>query len=114
MIRTMFCVIVVAVAVSACATRQNVLSRISLDMTKEQVIQNAGEPQVVRGAIRTRSGEVVEVWEYELYQYAGAMRGVSPYYRTYWLYFVDGTLFQWGEAGDWAREADRIYELRFR
>jgi hypothetical protein len=31
----------------------------------------------------------------------------------YWFYFVDGRLAQWGEAGDWRREADRIYEIRF-
>ena len=28
--------------------------------------------------------------------------------------FVDDKLVQWGEAGDWQKEADRIYELRFR
>jgi hypothetical protein len=31
----------------------------------------------------------------------------------YWFYFVDGRLAQWGAAGDWSREADRIYEIRF-
>jgi hypothetical protein len=31
----------------------------------------------------------------------------------FWLYFVEGRLERWGEAGDWAREADRIYEVRF-
>ena len=33
--------------------------------------------------------------------------------KPYWLYFVNGRLAQWGEAGDWRREADRIYEFRF-
>jgi hypothetical protein len=33
--------------------------------------------------------------------------------KPYWLYFADGRLVQWGEAGDWRREADRIYDLRF-
>jgi hypothetical protein len=33
--------------------------------------------------------------------------------KPYWLYFADGRLVQWGEAGDWRREADRIYEFRF-
>jgi hypothetical protein len=83
-------------------------------MSKEQVIDQIGEPNAVRGAIRNRFGQVVEVWEYQLYQYAGAIRGLSPYYKTYWLYFVDGVLGQWGEAGDWAREADRIYDVRIR
>jgi len=33
--------------------------------------------------------------------------------KPYWLYFADGRLGRWGEAGDWRREADRIYEIRF-
>lgn len=32
---------------------------------------------------------------------------------TYWLYFHDDKLVQWGEAGDWRKESDRIYEYRF-
>lgn len=99
---------------ASCAPRQASLARVSLDMSKDQVIEQIGEPNAVRGAIRNRFGQVVEVWEYQLYQYAGAIRGLSPYHRTYWLYFVDGVLAQWGEAGDWEREADRIYEVRIR
>jgi hypothetical protein len=34
--------------------------------------------------------------------------------RDFWLYFHDGKLVQWGQAGDWRKEADRIYEYRFR
>jgi hypothetical protein len=37
---------------------------------------------------------------------------VAP--AKYWMYFYDGKLVQWGEAGDWQREADQIYEMRFR
>ena len=33
--------------------------------------------------------------------------------QPYCLYFADGRVAQWGEAGDWRREADRIYEFRF-
>ncbi len=32
---------------------------------------------------------------------------------SYWLYFYDGKLVQWGQAGDWKKEADRIYEINF-
>jgi len=38
---------------------------------------------------------------------------VPASYKDYWLYFVNGRLVQWGEAGDWRREVDRIYEVRF-
>jgi len=90
------------------------LENLSLDMSKPQVREAMGPPTAARGAIRTRYGEVVEVWEYRLYHYADSIPGLPWSYDDYWLYFVDGTLFQWGQAGDWRREADRIYEVRFR
>jgi hypothetical protein len=31
-----------------------------------------------------------------------------------WVYFVDGKFACWSRAGDWARDADKIRELRFR
>jgi hypothetical protein len=99
---------------SGCGTTSKVLSRVSLDMTKPDVTDKIGEPDAVRGSIRNKYGQVVEVWEYRLYQYSGAIEGLSPYYDLYWLYFVDGKLVQWGKAGDWQKEADRIYEMRFR
>jgi hypothetical protein len=50
------------------------------------------------------------VWEYRL------RKGdpVMWHWTSYWLFFHDGSLVQWGEAGDWQEEADRIYEVRFR
>ena len=90
------------------------LENLSLDMTKVEVREAMGSPTAARGAIRTQYGEVVEVWEYRLYHHADSIPGLSYSYDDYWLYFVDGTLFQWGQAGDWRREADRIYEIRFR
>jgi hypothetical protein len=83
-------------------------------MSKSEVRQQIGEPSAVRGSIRNKHDEVVDVWEYHFYQYAGAIEGVSPYYDAYWLYFVNDELAQWGRAGDWSQEADRIYEVRFR
>jgi len=86
-----------------------VLSRIELGQTKSDVRNRMGEPNAVRGAITNKYGQIVEVWEYEL-----ANAEFYTYTKTYWLYFVDGRLVQWGEAGDWRREADQIYEVRFR
>jgi hypothetical protein len=97
-----------------CGTTQQVLSRISLDMTKEEVTDKIGEPDAVRGSIRNKYGQVVDVWEYRLYQYSGAIPGMSSNYDMYWLYFVDNKLAQWGKAGDWQKDADRIYEMRLR
>ena len=98
----------------SCGPTQQVLSDISINMTKQEVKQQIGKPNTVRGSITNKYGQVVEVWEYRLYQYSGAVEGLSPYYDLYWLYFVDSKLVQWGQAGDWQREADKIYEIRFR
>lgn len=34
--------------------------------------------------------------------------------EIYYLYFYNGELIQWGRPQDWQKEADRIYEVRFR
>lgn len=88
-----------------CLTSARNLTRLRLDMPKSEVHSVLGEPTAARGSIRNKFGQVVEVWEYIL------DRGGAPD-GTYWLYFHDDKLIQWGEAGDWKREADRIYELR--
>jgi len=90
----------------------NTLNKLNLQMTKSEAEKNVGKPDAVRGAIQNKYGQTIEVWEYMLVK--------SPNYLTpgpvvtYWLYFCDGKLVQWGEAGDWGKEADRIYEIRFR
>lgn len=83
-----------------------------LHMTKTEVISTIGEPTADRGSIVNKDGQVIEVWEYALYKTNG-----DAVYRSatlYWLYFYNDRLVQWGEAGDWQREADRIYEMTFR
>lgn len=97
-----------------CARRATSLQHISLGMSEGEVIQKMEEPTSVRGSIKNKYGQTIKVWEYRLYRYSGAIEGLSRDYDLYWLYFVDGKLVQWGKAGDWRREADRIYEMRFR
>ncbi len=89
-----------------CLTSAKKLTALQLEMTKAEVKQALGDPVAARGSIRNKFGQVIEVWEYVL------DRGGQPD-ATYWLYFCDGKLAQWGEAGDWRKEADRIYEVRF-
>jgi hypothetical protein len=90
-----------------CASSSS-LSDLDIGMNKHAVKKEMGNP-LVRGAITNKYGQVVEVWEYDL------LDGVAPIRRsTYWLWIVDGKLSQWGRAGDWKREADRIYEVRWR
>lgn len=98
----------------SCATTSKVLYRLSNGDSKSSVVSSIGEPNAVRGSIKNMYGQIIDVWEYRLYMYEGAIEGFSPYYNLYWLYFVDGKLYQWGQAGDWEREADIIYEFRFK
>ena len=81
------------------------LMKLNLGMTKAEVISSMGEPVAARGSIKNRFEQIVEVWEYTLWK--------GPTTADYWLYFVDGYLVRWGEAGDWGKEADRIYEIKF-
>ena len=108
------------------------LRTISLGMSKEEVVKNLGESTVVRGSIRNKLNQVVEIWEYELVVpqntsagqeleklvltaiTLGALGGVyKDKIKSYWLYFYDNKLAQWGEAGDWSKESDRIYKFDF-
>ena len=86
------------------------LSPLQIGMSKQEVIEAIGKPYNVIGAKRFENG-VVEVWDYRCY---GA--NVVQYYieTQYWLYFLDGKLEQWGQPGDWEKEATRIYEIRVR
>lgn len=113
--------------------RSGKLMNISLGMDKQQILKQLGRPTIVRGSIKTKFEQVIEVWEYVVDvewtggQIAGATAftiltfglgaGVfwdetEAYY--YWLYFHDNKLVKWGRAGDWAKEADHISEIRFR
>ena len=77
-------------------------------MTKKQAKEVMGSPKSVRGAIKNKYDQVIEVWEYLLDDTGGWSWGN----KKYWIYFVDGKLSQWGEAGDW--QPSKIYEMRFR
>jgi hypothetical protein len=125
-----FLVVVALIAVVGCNRAQR-LSQIELGMSKAEVTQVMGN-HTVRGAVPNKFGQTIEVWEVKLSQpkTASQIAGqvtvtaltfgltapvlfVPASYKDYWLYFVGGRLVQWGEAGDWRREADRIYEVRF-
>ncbi|MDI6403030.1 DUF3192 domain-containing protein [Balneolaceae bacterium ANBcel3] len=88
------------------------LQNLSLDMSKEEVVKIMGSPDSARGAIKNRYDQTIEVWEYLLYKTTEDRAENRT--TAYWMFFCDDVLVQWGEAGDWNREADRIYEMRFR
>lgn len=86
------------------------LHMISVGYDKQQVVTAIGDPTNAIGSKRFENG-VVDVWSYEKW---GAKMGFDEKEEEYWLYFLNGKLEQWGRPGDWKKEADRIYEVRFR
>ena len=101
-------------------------------MSKKEIIKQMGNPTVVRGAIRNKYNQVVEVWEYKLDKGKTGKQSAAEWTATlcsfglgapllmsdgelqdYWLYFYNDQLVQWGQAGDWKKEADRIYDFNF-
>jgi len=113
-------------------TSSGKLRQVSLGMSKEEVVANLGEPTVARGAIRNKFNQVIEVWEYTLalpsQDSTGQIVGKTVFTvvtfgigaatfksekKNYWLYFLNDELVQWGEAGDWKKEPERIYEFNF-
>jgi len=77
---------------------------------KQQVINKIGEPVNVIGSKKFEKG-IVEVWSYEKWR---AQMGFDTKEEEYWVYFLNGKLEQWGRPGDWSKEADIIYEIRYR
>ena len=98
-----------------CAPSKSLLSEISIGENKQTVRNKMGTPLSVRGSIINKYNQRIEVWEYRLC--SGGEVDIAPYSSNcdyYWLYFADEKLAQWGQAGDWESEADKIYEIRFR
>lgn len=109
------------------------LNNISLMMTKQDAIQKMKAKGIVRGAIVNKFGQNIEVVEYQIDQgKSGKQLGAeltvtlltvglaSPILlsegkiSTYWLYFCDGKLVQWGKAGDWTEAQKIIYDINFK
>jgi hypothetical protein len=131
--RSTVLILLFSVFMTGCATDSSSLSEVSLGMTKQEVRERLGSPTVARGALTNKYGQKVEVLEYKLAmptdETVGSVVGKSAMTvitlgvgavafrgerRDFGLYFHDGKLVQWGQAGDWRKEADRIYEYRFR
>lgn len=127
--------IILLIFVAGCASnvpQSTSLRQVALGMSKGEVVNALGEPAVARGAIRNKYNQVIEVWEYTFAlpskdstgQTAGKVAltvltlgiGAATFRhdtKDYWLYFLDNTLVRWGEAGDWEREPERIYDFNF-
>ncbi len=106
---------------------------ISLQMDKQQVIKRMSSQGVARGSIVNKFGQIIEVREYEVEKNKSGKRiGAEVAFTaltfgfgapillsdgdvdTYWLYFCDGKLVQWGKGGDWAEAQRMIYDVNFK
>src|SRR5688500_9116753 len=98
----------------ACASAQPDLRRISIGMSKAEVMQALGQPRNIVGAKKYEDG-IVEVLAYGEDTNALWDGRPGPAGVAYHLYFWNGELVQWAPAkGGWEAEADRVYELRMR
>lgn len=122
------------ISLSSCAryASEKSLDCISLNMDKSDVIQRMRAPGVARGAILNKYGQTVEVREYEVQKpRTGEQIGAQLAFTTltlglgapillaggevekYWLFFYNGKLVLWGQAGDWAQAEKKIYDINF-
>jgi len=92
--------------------REIPLHTISVGMNKDNVLEKMGKPYNVIGSKKYKEG-TVEVWEYRKYEMSKT-KTYDSLLEQYWLYFWNSKLEQWGRAGDWEKEADRIWEIRVR
>lgn len=105
---SLVCMLVV-LAVSCNSYRRINLGKLHLGMDKEQVMKVMKKrPDNTIGSTEFPEG-TVEVLQYSKYEpWFGQLT------EQYWLYFLNGKLRKWGRPGDWQREADQVYEYRFR
>lgn len=106
---------------------------ISLNMKKQEVMKLMDSPGLARGSIINKYGQSIEVREYKVEKAkTGSQWGseaamtvctmglMAPILfsngeiDTYWLYFCDGQLVQWGKAGDWAEAKRQVYDINFK
>lgn len=87
------CFVFMAAFVSGCATRNAKVSKLKLGMVPDEVVDAIGKPSAIRASKIYEGNEWTEVWEYPSPVFTWAP-------KTYWIYFENGKVVQWGEPGD--------------
>lgn len=80
---------------SACTAFTANVSKLSLGMTPDEVEAAIGRPSQIRAAKQYNDEEWAQVWEYLPPAFAW-----TP--KTYWVYFENDKVVQWGEPGDFS------------
>lgn len=123
--RTIIAILFGGLLVNACGivtpitSSKGNLENLQLRMSKEQVKNEMGSPDEIRGSVINEQGNTVTVWQYKLYNsgtaitnfFVGILLLTTTWWTTfpnqgdlYWLYFVEDNLAQWGQAGDWRED----------
>ncbi len=110
---TYFLIIATTLSLTSCGKyiSEKKLDGIILHMSKEETFDKMGSRGVARGAIVNKYGQTIEVRECVSRDWIRS--SVWDMDRTYWLYFCDGKLVQWGRAGDWGEAQKMIYDINF-
>ncbi|MBP7056409.1 MAG: hypothetical protein KBB52_06130 [Candidatus Omnitrophica bacterium] len=124
----------VCLLTSGCGTirSERIAENVPLGVSKNDVIKKVGHPAIVRGAFSKDDGEKVEVWEYKVGRGKSFEKvfGEAAYTAftigsggqvlvsaadtgRIWVYFVSDKFAGWTPAGDWARDTERMRQMRF-
>lgn len=80
-----------------CSSPSKKVKELRLGMTPEEVRERIGDPYTIRAAKVFDDGRSTEIWEYT------PSFAINP--KTYWVYFEDQKVVQWGQPGDFAGKA---------
>ncbi len=83
------------VFLAGCASPARNVKAVRLGMSPDEVEDVMGEPYTVRASKMYENGEWTQIWEY-----MPPLFTLNP--KTFWIYFENGKLVQWGEPGDFA------------
>jgi hypothetical protein len=86
--------LVLAAVLTGCSSVN--VGKLQLGMEPEAVQEAIGKPYTIRAAkVYPGNDEWAEIWEY-----LPPVFTLNP--KTYWIYFENGKVVQWGEPGDFS------------
>ncbi len=100
--KKMFVWVAAAMVLAGCVTPSQRIAGLRLGMSPEDVYNVMGTPFAVRAAKTYEDGTTSEVWEYVPPVFSRAAFS-DKYDKTYWVYFVNDKVVQWGEPGDFTK-----------
>lgn len=94
-----------AVVLTGCSTPAKKVSNVQLGMTPFEILDKMGKPSTKRAAKVFDDGQTTEVWEY-----TPRFLELNP--RTFWIYFENNKVVQWGQPGDFTGNKNLVQEYK--